>query len=46
MFFDRGANIHIIDGSLAAMEDLQKVSSSHTSLTMVGGKKIKSQYGT
>ena len=46
VFFVRGANIYIIDGSLAAEEDLQKVSSSHTSLTIVGGKKIKSQYGT
>ena len=46
VFFDRGANIHIIDGSLAAGEDLQQVSSSQTSLTVVGGKKIKSQHGT
>ena len=42
VFFDKGANIHIIDGSLAAEEELQQVSSSHTSLTVVGGKKIKS----
>ena len=46
VFFDRGANIHIIDGSLAAEENLQQASSSQTSLTMVGGKKIKSQHGT
>ena len=46
VFFDRGANIHIIDGSLASEEDLQQVSSSPTSLTVVGCKKVKSQYGT
>ena len=39
-------NIHIINGSLAAEEDLQQVSSSQTSLTAVEGKKIKAQHGT
>ena len=46
VFFDRGANIHIVDGSLAAEEELQQVSSSPTSLTVVGGKKVKSKHGT
>ncbi len=36
VFFDRGANIHIIDGSLAEKEGLQKVSSNPTNLTVVG----------
>ena len=42
VFFDRGANIHIIDGSLAERE----VSSSSTSLTVVGGDKVVSDHGT
>ena len=46
VFFDRGANIHIIDGSLAEKEGLQQVSSSPTSLTVVGGDKVKSDHGT
>ena len=46
VFFDRGANIHIIDGSLAEKEGLQKVSSSPTSLTVVGGSKVRSNHGT
>ena len=46
VFFDWGANIHIIDGSLAEKESLQKVSSSPTSLTVVGGSKVRSNHGT
>ena len=46
IFFDRGANIHIIDGSMAEREGLQKVSSNPTSLTVVGGDKVKSNHGT
>ena len=46
VFFARGVNIHIIDGSLTAKEDLQQVSSSPTSLTVVGGKKVRSQHRT
>jgi len=46
VFFDRGANIHIRDGSLAEKEGLQKVSSSPTSLTVVGGNKVRSNHGT
>ena len=46
VFFDRGANIHIIDGSLAEREGLQKVSSDPTSLTVVGGNRVKSNHGT
>ena len=46
VFFDRGANIHIIDGALAEAEELQQVSESKTSLTVVGGKRIKSQHVT
>ena len=46
VFFDRGANIHIIDGSLAEKEGLQRVSSNPTCLTVVGGNKVKSNHGT
>ena len=46
VFFGRGANIHIIDGSIAEKEGLQKVSSNPTSLTVVGGNKVKSDHGT
>ena len=38
VFFDRGANIHIIDGSLAEKEGLQQVSSSPISLNSGGGE--------
>ena len=46
IFFDRGANIHIIDGELAKREGLQKVSSVPTNLTVVGGNKVRSNHGT
>ena len=45
VFFDRGANIHIIDGSLAEREGLQKVSSDPTSLTVMGGNRVRSNHG-
>ena len=41
-----GANIHIIDGGLAEKEGWQKVSSNPTSLTVVGGSKVRSNHGT
>ena len=46
VFFDRGANIHIIDGSLTEKEGLQRVSTNPTSLTIVGGNKVRSNHGT
>jgi len=46
IFFDRGANIHIVDGTLAEREGLQRVSSNPTSLTVVGGNKVRSKHGT
>ena len=46
VFFNRGANMHIIDGSLAEKEGLQQVSNSSTSLTVVGGDKVNSDHGT
>jgi len=46
IFFNRGANIHVIHGSLAEREGLQKVSSNPTNLTVVGGRKVRSNHGT
>ena len=46
VFFDRRANIHIIDGSLAEREGLQQVSCNPTCLTVVGGNRVKSNHGT
>ena len=46
VFFDRGANVHIIDGLLAEKEGLQKVSNTPNALTVVGGDKIYSDHGT
>ena len=46
VFFDRGANIHIIDGSLAERKGLKKVLCSPTSLTVVGGSEVRSNHET
>ena len=46
VFFDTGANIHLIDGELAVREKLQQISCKPTSLSVVGGEKIKTNYGT
>ena len=46
IFLHRRANIHIIDGPVAEKEGLQRVSSTSTSLTVVGGNKFRSQHGT
>ena len=46
VFFDQVVNIHIIDGSLAEKEGLQKVSNDPTNLTVVGGSKVRSNHGT
>ena len=36
-FFDRGANINLIDGELAERENLRKTSCKPSELTVVGG---------
>lgn len=46
VFFDRGANIHIIDGSIAEKEGLQKLSSNPTNITVEGGSRVRSNHGT
>ena len=43
IFFDLGANIHVIDKMLAAKENLEEVCNTPTSLTVVGGNKVRSQ---
>ena len=49
-FFDHGSNIHSIDGSLAEKKGLQRVSSTPTSLNVLGrggeGNSVKSQHGS
>ena len=46
VFFDWGANIHIINGSIAEKGGLQKVLNNPTNLTVVGGSKIRSNHGS
>ena len=46
IFFDRGANAHLIDGALADRENLELISSKPTALTVIGGNKINTQYGS
>ena len=46
VFFDRGANTNLIKGELASKENLQQVSKKTTSLTVVGGTSIRTEYGT
>ena len=46
VFFDTGANIHLIDGNLAELEKLQLVSSKPTALTVVGGDRVKTSFGS
>ena len=39
-FFDSGANDHLIDGTLAEKEKLQKISENHADLGVIGGGTI------
>ena len=45
-FFDTGANIHMIDGKLAEMEELRVMSQVPTTLKVVGGSELITDYGT
>ena len=45
-FFDSGANIHLVDGVLAENEGLEVVTGKSTTLSVVGGGTIDTQYGT
>jgi hypothetical protein len=44
--FDTGANINMIDGRLAETEELQVISHVPTTLKVVGGSKLVTDYGT
>ena len=44
-FFDSGANVNLIDGDLATCENLQCISDKPTSLSVVGGNQIRTEYG-
>ena len=44
-FFDSGANVNLIDGDLATRENLLCTSEKPTSLSVVGGNQIKTEYG-
>ena len=45
-FYDRGANLNLIDGELAEREELQIVTSKPSILTVAGGREIGTEYGT
>ena len=44
-FFDTGANIHMIDGKMAEKEGLKVISQAPTSLKVVGGSEMVTDYG-
>ena len=41
IFFDRGANAHLVQGKMAVAAGLEIISSRPTSLTVVGGGNLK-----
>ena len=45
VLFDRGSNVNIISGPLAEREGLQVISSKPSSIRIVGGEEISTQYG-
>ena len=45
VFFDSGANSHLIDGSIAMKDGLQAVSTERTSLGLISGGQVESEYG-
>ena len=44
-FFDSGGYVNLIDGELATHENLLCISEKPTSLSVVGGNQIKTEYG-
>ena len=46
IFFDRGANAHLVQGKMAVVAGFEITSSRSTSLTVVGGGSVKSKYGS
>ena len=45
VFFDSGANSHLIDGNVAVKEGLQAVSNERTRLGLISGGQVESEYG-
>ena len=45
IFFDRGANAHLVQGKMAVAAGFEITSSRPTSLTVVGGGSLKTEYG-
>ena len=46
IFFTRGANTHLVQGKMAVAARFEFTSSRPTSLTVVGGWSVKSEYGS
>ena len=44
-FFDRGANVNLIDGELAISENLKRMSEKSSTLKVVGGGLVQTDYG-
>ena len=45
IFFDKGANAHLVQGKMAVAIGFEITSSCPTSLTVVGGGSLKTEYG-
>ena len=46
IFFDRGANAHLVQGKMAVAAGFEITSSHPTSLTVMGGGNLKTEYGS
>ena len=46
IFFDREANAHLVQGKMAVAAGFEITSSRPTSLTVVGGGSLKTEYGS
>ena len=46
IFFDQGANAHLVQGKMAVAAGFEVTSSRPTSLTVVGGGSVKTEYGS
>ena len=46
IFFDREANAHLVHGKMAVDAGFEILSSRPTSLTVVGGGNLKTEYGS
>ena len=46
IFFDRGGKAHLVQGKMAVATGFEITSSRPTSLTVVGGGSLKTEYGS